>query len=246
MTSPERSKPVNPFYAVVERSPTLRALLYRWECLDPFYVKLVGRMRRPVSLLRHRFPAYTAHERDRPPLFFVIGAPRSGNTLLRALLCQHPRIVMPPESYFLPKVCKLFAEYGHLPWQTLVARLLDAVLLPEVVRTWQFDEEALRREILGIPEPNQTLVSFIAAIYRRYALQHKPEADVWGDKTPNNTLNLPWLHAAFPNARFVHIIRDGRDAVASALQSDIMPSVEVAMGVWQRCVRAGTAFGLWV
>src|SRR5918999_2173083 len=45
----------------------------------------------------------TAPERaaDRP--IFVVGVPRSGTTLLRYMLCSHPRIYIPPESNFIPR-----------------------------------------------------------------------------------------------------------------------------------------------
>ena len=47
-----------------------------------------------------------------PPSAFIIGCPRSGTTLLRAMLDSHPRVAVPPESYFTVKALRRAARYG--------------------------------------------------------------------------------------------------------------------------------------
>jgi len=57
---------------------------------------------------------------------FIVGSPRSGTTLLRLMLNQHPRIAIPPESLFLPQLYKptmanpdtnsVLAELEEHPW----------------------------------------------------------------------------------------------------------------------------------
>ena len=55
----------------------------------------------------------------------------------------------------------------------------------------------------------------IAAVFEAYAAEHgKPR---WGDKTPLYMQYLPLLERLFPDARFVHLVRDGRDAALSFL-----------------------------
>src|ERR671914_1911759 len=57
--------------------------------------------------------------------------------------------------------------------------------------------------------------SFVSAIFDLYG-QRKGKSLV-GDKTPSYVLNLPTLHALWPETKFVHIIRDGRDVCLSML-----------------------------
>ena len=55
----------------------------------------------------------------------------------------------------------------------------------------------------------------IAAVFETYAAEHGKER--WGDKTPLYMQYLPLLERLFPDARFVHLVRDGRDAALSFL-----------------------------
>jgi hypothetical protein len=57
--------------------------------------------------------------------------------------------------------------------------------------------------------------SFVSAVFDLYR-QRKGKSLV-GDKTPSYVLNLPTLHGLWPKAKFVHIIRDGRDVCLSVL-----------------------------
>ena len=55
----------------------------------------------------------------------------------------------------------------------------------------------------------------IAAVFEAYAAERGKRR--WGDKTPLYMQHLPLLERLFPSARFVHLIRDGRDAALSYL-----------------------------
>src|SRR5919197_2923061 len=56
--------------------------------------------------LRHRSAGRDA--RDRVPGRFVVGVPRSGTTLLRLMLDAHPKLTIPPETHFVPKLITQF------------------------------------------------------------------------------------------------------------------------------------------
>ena len=65
----------------------------------------------------------------------------------------------------------------------------------------------------AVKRSEPTLGSAIAAVYRTYAASQGKVR--WGDKRPTYFRNVEVLRALFPDAQFVHLVRDGRDCVAS-------------------------------
>ena len=66
----------------------------------------------------------------------------------------------------------------------------------------------------------------------------------WAEKTPEYTLILDFIDELFPDARYIHVIRDGRDVVASFRERwGYLAAIRVARGVWVRHVRAARDFG---
>jgi hypothetical protein len=119
---------------------------------------------------------------------FVGGAGRSGTTLMRVLLDAHRRICCGPELKVLPPVCALY--------QTISA-------LPPVMKAY----EITRADVQGFL---RQLIDNLSANFRRAS--GKPR---WAEKTPNNAMVMTALGELYPDARFIHVIRDGRDVACS-------------------------------
>ncbi|MBA2442463.1 MAG: sulfotransferase [Rubrobacter sp.] len=146
---------------------------------------------------------------SRSPYLFAVGCPRSGTTLLQRMLDSHPWLAVANDSHFIPRVIK-YVPVG-----------VDPLLTPELA-----DEVRGYRRFyrLGLPgdavrraeERSRTYGEFVGALYEEYGGLHgKPLA---GEKTPDYVRHLPRLHALFPGARVLHIIRDGRDVALSTLK----------------------------
>jgi Sulfotransferase family len=165
---------------------------------------------------------------------FIVGCPRSGTTLLRNLLRSHPHLSFPSETHFIPQ---LYAAYGDPVNEREARRLTKALLRLRWVRRWNcdFDESKLvaRGSYAGI----------IDELFQTWLRKEgKPR---WGDKTPQYVLHLRTLAAIFPEARFIHIFRDGRDVARSWLLAPHGPeNWFMAASEWRRLVRAGRQAGV--
>ena len=83
----------------------------------------------------------------------------------------------------------------------------------------------------------------VRSVYVAYAASH--DADRYGDKTPPFVLHMELLAGLFPETRFVHVDRDGRDVARSLVQTSFAADrLARAAEVWQRRVTAGRASGV--
>ncbi|HYH61355.1 MAG TPA: sulfotransferase [Solirubrobacterales bacterium] len=146
------------------------------------------------------------------PAPFVVGVGRSGTTLLRLMLDAHPELAIPPETHFLPELIGLYAD-GREPE---TEELVEAVKTHPGWRDFGMDENELRisfaaRAGLG---PAGDAAGAIRAFYAAYSSGHqKPR---WGDKTPVYIESIALIGSVLGDqARFIHLIRDGRDVAVS-------------------------------
>jgi hypothetical protein len=147
----------------------------------------------------------------------VIGLPRSGTTLLRNVLKQHPQIHIPSsETNFLPYWVGQWSNYTNLadPSQfarfgTEMQRLNFFQSLRAVGRP--IDTDAWRRCC-----PSFDLQGVYEGLIRSAVDLPASQEGIWGDKSPAYVRCVPLLRHLYPHARVIHIIRDVRDQVLSA------------------------------
>jgi hypothetical protein len=143
---------------------------------------------------------------------FVVGADRSGTTLLRLVLNRHPDLAIPPESWFL----LLLMERIRVGQPLSGRRLEQAARV--VSRHRRFQDWKLSRtdpHLAGVIArgPFADLAGFTDAVFR----SETGSVHRWGDKTPEYVFYLAQLVEHFPGARFVAIVRDPRDVALSLL-----------------------------
>jgi len=135
----------------------------------------------------------------------LLGVSRSGTTLLRVIVDRSPGIAVPDESFFVPLLARRHGKSAER------AAFLDDVVRIPTIRDWDLTAEDVA-PYLGSHTPTGNA---IAAIFEAYAAKAgKPR---WGDKTPMYMRHLDLLQDLFPDAQYVHLIRDGRDAALSFL-----------------------------
>lgn len=174
---------------------------------------------------------------------FFVGCGRSGTTLMRAMFNAHPAMAVPYESYFLAPMGR--AE-SRRHYETEAGFAVDSFVrslqCEPGFRQWGIPEEALGMALLH--PPPRDYPDAARRVFALYAsLQQKPR---YGDKTTLYVLNIALLAELFPEARFVHIIRDGRDVALSWLDTgwDFGPqTIEEAALYWRYHVKRGQRSG---
>lgn len=153
-------------------------------------------------------------------MVFVVGSPRSGTTLLQRICSVHEQLF------------SIEGETGLFSWQNIFRD----------------------RRHFGLPDEDlsqlfatsrDTVDFFSKAIT---ILENKNHNAMFVEKTPQHVLRLSFLRKHFPNAKFVHIFRDGRDCYCSSLNYSEIPqrrSVEVFANYWKECVKAGRQEGVY-
>ena len=171
---------------------------------------------------------------------FLVGCERSGTTLLRAMLNAHPRIAIPYEARRFSQAISWPSPWDYVFSREEVVIAVEEFLINRKVRFWQLEKAAVLEE-LGVSETCR-YPDLLRAIYRAYAKREgKPR---WGDKTPANTFEVPRLIRAFPEAQFLHIVRDGRDVYLSWLTVDwARYDLANAARQWAKWVRAAAQAG---
>lgn len=170
---------------------------------------------------------------------FLVGCPRSGTTLLRAMLDSHSQMAVPGESHFIPTLVAARDRYdadGRLDVERFVT---DLSAHPRFER-WELSTSDVRAALLR--RPPLVLADAVRRLYGLYAAARgKPR---FADKTPDYVLQVPLLAAEFADAVFVHIIRDGRDVALSLVDVDWgVPTIGAAAEMWSSYVAAGRRTG---
>jgi hypothetical protein len=160
--------------------------------------------RPPESLRRPR----QAEGRSNP-FVFIVGCPRSGTTLLQRIVGAHPDVVVCDETFWVVYYYK--KRLGLTP-----EGLVTPELAGRLFEYYKFYRMKLGHdEVARLARPGQPYAEFVTGLFDLHAeVRGKP---LVGDKTPDYVRNLPTLHALWPQARFVHLIRDGRDVALSAI-----------------------------
>ena len=144
--------------------------------------------------------------------FFIIGNPRSGTTLLRLMLNKHRKMSVPPEAGFL---VWLYDEYQDF---TFTGRNVDYFIKTlrntTKIEHWNLDFDALRSFIMSEKPDNFSIL--IDSVYEYYSKDNLlKKIDFYGDKNNFYLHKIDLLAKLYNNAKFIHIIRDGRSVAVS-------------------------------
>lgn len=176
----------------------------------------------------------TSHEAP----FFIIGCGRSGNTVLRRVLCENYDVAIPPENPFIYSMVKnmvltgrngrIEAGLGSLRRELTKPRvrsLPDGTFYKiDKLAEFSLDFDALAEELRQ--RTDVTIADIFSAVYQDNARRQRRNR--WGDKTPVMVFNYPLIRKLYPQARFVFMVRDPVDCAASYLLRMNVPVARTA------------------
>jgi len=157
---------------------------------------------------------------------FVVGCPRSGTTIVQAMLARHPQVFTLPETGFFPRLLgglhfRLGDEDARKPRRRKLARLLG---LTRRYGRREFME--LQQCLLGSEQALSRAPWFQDDCVARFidildGLAEQGGRSMWIEKTPHHLHYLPEIERYLPDARVIHVIRPGIDVLASITDAEL-------------------------
>ena len=145
------------------------------------------------------------------PYVFLVGCPRSGTTLLGRMADAHRDLAVIHETRWIPRTFE--SREGLTANGDVAPTLADQLCGIRALKSLSIDASEMRaliRAHLGVP-----FSRFVTVLFDGYGRQRGKH--LVGDKSPGYVRYLRILHELWPEARFVHMIRDGRDVCLSVL-----------------------------
>ncbi len=178
-----------------------------------------------------------------PDLLIVVGSGRSGTTYLQEVLCRSLGIAFGPEPKFVVKYHRKINRFGDLARERNMRHLVETICREpyfEYVERWH-KFQLTPDEILGEVR-EKSYKGVVIAIFQAFA--NNRNMTRLGYKDPSDVWHIPELASLLPNARFIHILRDGRD-VAISLLKFIWGQTNLYAGSrdWARATGKGIADG---
>ncbi len=146
---------------------------------------------------------------------FLVGAPRSGTTILQSLLAAHPEIISFPESKFFHYL--LYEDFAVNLSTRLASFLRDEINRPELLNDFDDSQTVANK------------ASWFVRILDGLAVEENKS--IWLEKTPEHIYFIEDIQSLVPDAKFIHILRNGMDTIASMYEATRSFS-DLWGGVW--------------
>lgn len=158
----------------------------------------------------------TIEEINNIPFVFIVGRGRSGTTLLQNIIDCNENAVIARESKIIIHLKNNYFGIEKFDKQTIDKLIIDLYKDNFFSLFWKVDREKLTKDLKSYPANQLTFSSVCKIIYLHYtSFFNKKSIKIIGDKNPAYSVFIPELLEVFPDAKFIHLVRDYRDNVVS-------------------------------
>tara|TARA_R110000868_G_scaffold115625_3_gene308671 strand:+ start:1129 stop:2055 length:927 start_codon:yes stop_codon:yes gene_type:complete len=204
-------------------------------------IKLARFLIKVLALLPKKYHLKSGVKASQEP-FFIFGSGRNGSTLLNVILNQHSEFFLPPEQYFIGNSIIKFQLYNFILWRDLVKIIYGELIKETGSHSWNFNVNNILNEAFLFEGQQKNMENILRHIYGNCADQNGKPGALWGDTTPMNTRYLNEIYSCFPNAKYVFLIRDGRDVTAAYKKGktetfDTLVQPEHASDLWIKSIK---------
>jgi hypothetical protein len=171
---------------------------------------------------------------------FIVGMNGSGTSMMLDSLGRHPELyALPDETHMMPYIIGQADRFGDLArdenflayWQFAIDQMpvlvkFNGGVKPGIPENWR----SYSRDIAGVFD----------GIFSEFAARSGKRR--WCEKTPDHVQHIGLLAQVFPHAKFVHLIRDGREVACSIARRQLRRP-ELVIYRWKKLVAQGQAEG---
>ncbi|MBI9036011.1 MAG: sulfotransferase [Bacteroidales bacterium] len=175
------------------------------------------------------------------PLFFIIGRPRTGTTLLRSLMDAHKNVIIPLEGPFM---LKLYGKYHEVTLWTkeVINEFYDDLMIKNdmgfiTMENWKVDKERLKNDLLSCVGEN-SFANICKVINGNFPCPKEKDPLILGDKNPVYSNKLKYILKLYPQAKFIILSRDYRDHIQSMHKVDFGQIIAPVLAYrWRKFIR---------
>jgi hypothetical protein len=159
--------------------------------------------------------------------FFIVGCVRSGTTMLRDVLRRHPNLAAPEETHLF----RWTEPFGTEAYRRGISS-------NPVLKRHRAMDGITEEEFTAMLNASNSRADLYHRYMRLFIERRKPGATRWFDKTPQNVYGAAMISASMPLTRFVHIVRDPVNVVASLRIGKVMKVERLtgAVNYWREAI----------
>lgn len=166
----------------------------------------------------------------KPNFVFIVGCNRTGTSLLRQILNKSAQVCVAPETHFLRRLCRTYANqtrnrFGDLSQEHNVRKLVAYLYANHAFKVsyWQWlkrnvPQKEFTQRVLATDRSERALFELMMRVYAERTKPNAPTNLILGEKTPTHLYSVPMLLQWFPHAQIVHTMRDPRAIIVSKLR----------------------------
>jgi hypothetical protein len=177
----------------------------------------------------------TINDIKKLPIVFIIGRGRSGTSLLQTIFDANPGVITANESLFILHLRQKYQSVNIWGTEKINEFITDLYKDKTFAYLWGIDKEVLKNKISAYPSTELSFAVLCKLVYLTVSSPFPKDAiELIVDKNPKHSFFINELKSIFPEAKFIHLIRDYRDNIISCRKTFKIRDVASLAQRWKR------------